>query len=289
MSAQKPSWKFLPTDRTGRAIWGLNSQIKPEQYVTMVREIDASGMDRLRKQLAAEGHPKPSYTAIMTKAVACMLQQYPQLNRCVLGLPFFKRMVQLTSYDIAVAADLSEPDKEHVTHPILLRNVDQRSCVDLTAELQQHRSQKLTAHAEWQTFKKITSRLPLFLSKLVLRSPTYFPDVWLQTRGSACWVNSPAKAGVDLVFTTWPWPVTFSFGLVADRPIAIEGRVEVRRTVPLVLVFDRRILGGGPAAQIFQQYCQLLWHADIQQAAFMSTSSQSSSHETDKALMQLPA
>ena len=270
MPQKQAKWTSITTDRTVQAIWSINYQTNAECYAHMIREIDASAIDRLRSNIHAAGYTKPSYTAVITKAAAIMLEKHPILNRAILGPPLFRRVVQLATSDIAVAADTSEPGQENTSHPILLRNVAQRSCADLTEELQQYGKEKLHNNPEWQTFKKITSRLPLFVSKLLLRAPWYFPDVWIKTRGSACWVNSPAKEGVDLVFTTWPWFGTFSFGLVTERPIVLDGVLAVRRTIPLLFVFDVRIISGAPGARIFHEYAQLLLHADEHQALFMA-------------------
>lgn len=35
-------------------------------------------------------------------------------------------------------------------------------------------------------------------------------------------------------------------------------KLEVRLTMPIVMVFDRRIMGGGPAARIFAQFKTIL-------------------------------
>ena len=57
-------------------------------------------------------------------------------------------------------------------------------------------------------------------------------------------VNSPSKAGADWLQTVWPWPMTFSFGVVKKRPLVVANKVEAQETMPLILDFDRRIMGG---------------------------------------------
>ena len=84
------------------------------------------------------------------------------------------------------------------------------------------------------------------------------PQLWVAFRGCAAWVNAPSKAGADFVATTWPWPLTFSFGIVKARPFVIDNQVVVKETIPLVLVFDRRIMGGGPASRLFAEFQKLL-------------------------------
>ena len=71
-------------------------------------------------------------------------------------------------------------------------------------------------------------------------------------------ISSPAKYGVDLLVGNWPWPIGFSFGIVKDRPIAIDGTVQVRPTMSLIMSFDRRIMSGAPAARFFKSVADKL-------------------------------
>ncbi len=68
-------------------------------------------------------------------------------------------------------------------------------------------------------------------------------------------ISSPAKYGVDMAVGTWPWPLGFSFGLVKDRPVAVDGELKIRPTMALMMSFDRRIMVGGPAARFFKAVC----------------------------------
>lgn len=47
-------------------------------------------------------------------------------------------------------------------------------------------------------------------------------------------------------------------GKIADRPVAIEGRVMCKPTVPLCLSFDHRIVDGAPAAKFLQTVKEIL-------------------------------
>jgi pyruvate/2-oxoglutarate dehydrogenase complex dihydrolipoamide acyltransferase (E2) component len=63
---------------------------------------------------------------------------------------------------------------------------------------------------------------------------------------------------VDFVIADMLWPLTFTFGQVKPRPIVVGSRVEARRTIPLAMIFDRRIMQGAIAARIFNRYCEIL-------------------------------
>ena len=75
-------------------------------------------------------------------------------------------------------------------------------------------------------------------------------------------ISSPAKYGVDMMVANWPWPIGYSFGLVKDRVIAVEGSPLVRPTMVLTMSFDRRLMGGAPAARFFRAVCGHIEHAE---------------------------
>ncbi len=86
--------------------------------------------------------------------------------------------------------------------------------------------------------------------------------MWVEHRGGAAVVSSPGKYGVDAIAGTWPWPIGFSFGYVKDRPVAANGKTLVRPTMIVTMSFDRRLMGGAPAARFFATVCRLLENAD---------------------------
>lgn len=69
----------------------------PANKVSFIREIDATEMDNLRSSIEIDTKIKPSYTALVTKATSLVLQEFPYANRAILGLPFFKRLVQFNT------------------------------------------------------------------------------------------------------------------------------------------------------------------------------------------------
>lgn len=80
-------------------------------------------------------------------------------------------------------------------------------------------------------------------------------------------ISSPAKYGVDMLVGNWPWPVGFSFGLVKERPIVIEGNIVARPTMMLIMSFDRRLMAGAPAARFFNAVSQALASAETSLAS----------------------
>jgi hypothetical protein len=261
MSTPAPPELSRP-NRISRAFWTLNHEMTAVYTVHFVREIDATALDRLRRETFEREGEKPSYTALVVKAAALALREFPYANRAILGPPFFRRMVQFRNMDITVAIERNVPQAEAVVLADTILDVDGKSPLDITRELQNILTADPETHPRWKLFSGLLSRLPVCLSRWLIRAPRYLPEQWVKHRGNACFVNSPAKYGIDFVIADMIWPLTVMFGWVKDRPIAVNGQVEVRRTMPLTIIFDRRIMAGAPAAHFFNRLAEILENAD---------------------------
>ena len=251
-----------PPNRIARAFWTLNDEMIPAHMVNFVREIDATSMDRLRQEIFAREGVKPSYTALVIKAATIALGEYPYANRAILGFPGFRRIVQFNNMDITVAIEKQVPQAEAVVLADTILAADSKSLVQITRELQHALNANAEEHPRWKLFFTLLSRLPVCLSRWIMRIPRYLPGQWVKHRGNACFVNSPAKYGIDFVVADMVWPLTVMFGWIKERPIVIAGQVEARKTMPLSIIFDRRIMAGAPAARFFNRLAEILENAD---------------------------
>jgi len=255
---------LLRPNRIAQAFWTLNREMTPANKASFHREIDATAMDRLRREILGAESVKPSYTALVIKAATIALREYPYANRAILGFPGFRRIVQFHNMDITVAIEKQVPQAEAVVLADTILAADSKSLGQITRELQHSLNADAEENPRWKLFFTLLSRLPVCLSRWILRSPRYLPGQWVKHRGNACFVNSPAKYGIDFVVADMVWPLTVMFGWVKERPIAIAGQVEVRKTMPLSIIFYRRIMAGAPAAKFFNRLAEILEIADTE-------------------------
>ena len=258
MRMETDSPKIVPVTRAEKTSWGMNEVLKPAYMVTMVAQVDATEMEQLRKHSKQNGHLPPSFTSLVVKAASTTMMKNPQANRAILGFPFFRKLYQFQNANISVAVEKNLPSMPGQAYAAPIYNTYYKSLDEITVELKELAVCDESNDNEFKTFMRILKYVPRPFSLWLINAPYWFPSLWAKHRGSACWVNAPSKAGAELVFTTWPWPITFSFGVVKKRPVVIADQVQVRLTMPVVMVFDRRIMGGGPAGRIFAEFCEIL-------------------------------
>lgn len=242
--------------------WGLADVMIPAHMVMLTSLSSVKKIENFRQERKKAGKCVPSYTAIILKAVALIIEKYPEINRAIIGPPFFKRIVQFYNYDINIAVEKNIPNTPGQAYSPTIKNVNKKNIDELTKELRFYSSCEEKDDKNLKLFLSLLKYCPYPLGKWILNLPMYFPSLWLKYKGCACWVNSPTKSGIDQVITTWPWPVTFSFGVVKKRPIVVNDSLIIEETMPLIMAFDRRLMGGGPAGRIFVEFKHLLEEAD---------------------------
>ena len=256
-----------PFGRAEANAWAMNGELRPAHMVTLVAEADATAMESLRERARTRGAVAPSYTALVVKAAALTMRRNPQANRAIIGPPLFRRLWQFRRCDICVAVEKGLPSLPGQPYVSPIRDPDTKSPEAITGELHELAACDEATHPGYRLYMRILRHVPRPISTFLVRLPTLVPRLWVEHRGCAAWVNAPSKAGADLVMTTWPWPISFSFGVVRKRPVVVDDdRVEARLTMPLVMIFDRRIMGGGPGSRLLAQFRQILEHADVELA-----------------------
>lgn len=243
--------------------WSMNDVMQPKYMVTMTGLVSAQRLDLVRDEYKKKGHGAPSYTALVMKAVSLVIKGHPEINRAIVGPPFFRRIIQFEHFDINVAVEKNLPNLPGQAYAPTIRDVANQSALEITEKLKFYGECTEGTDRHLSLFMKVLKWTPWPFAAWILNLPYWLPKLWIRHRGGACWVNAPSKSGADLVFTVWPWPVTFSFGMVKARPMVIDGRVVAESTIPLVMVFDRRLMGGGPAGRVFAEFKRVIEEADL--------------------------
>lgn len=256
--ATKDSYQIVPTTRAERTSWALNQELKPGLMVALIAEADATKMSALRNAAKEQGQVAPSYTAFVIRAAAQTLAKHPEANRAILGPPLFRKLVQFKNIDIGIAVERGLPSLPGLAYAKPIQTPLQRTWADVTLELQHLVKMDESNDPGLRQYMRLLRWIPRPLSNWILSHPLWFPKAWIKYRGCAAWVNSPARHGADLVMCAWPWPITFSFGRVCERPTVVDGKVEAGLTMPILMEFDRRLMGGGPASRIFADFKEFL-------------------------------
>jgi pyruvate/2-oxoglutarate dehydrogenase complex dihydrolipoamide acyltransferase (E2) component len=231
----------------------VESEIKTKYTVSFGKLIDATNIKK--KRVFNQKDIKPTYTSFIIKSVGLALREFPYTNRRIYRRFFFHRIQQFKDFDVAIAIEKNIARSEATAFIDVVREVDKMDVFQITESLKNLSSED---NPKWLDFQKVVNKFPVWLSMFIIQIPWYLPKFWEKWRGGAVLVSSPAKYGVDFIIGTWPYPIGISFGLVEDRPLVKNGKLEVCPTFYLTMSFDRRIMAGAQAGRFFNRIVELL-------------------------------
>ncbi len=195
-------------------------------HVTMASEVDMSKVKELRASLLPIVEKQTgfrlSYTEILMKATAVALARHPHINVSLEG----DEIVQHNHVHIGLAVAI--PDGLLVP---VVKDVLAKGLAELT-----------------QDAKEIGQRA---------RDNKLLPE---QMRGSTFTISNVGMYAVDM-FTpviNQPESAILGVGRMQDKPVAVNGAVEIRPMMTLSLSFDHRVIDGAPAAAFLTELKDIL-------------------------------
>jgi pyruvate/2-oxoglutarate dehydrogenase complex dihydrolipoamide acyltransferase (E2) component len=241
------------------AMW--NSPDDPQIYGAL--EVDASAMLAFIAGARAKGEHLTA-THLVGRSLARALVSVPELNVRIVG----DRAIDRESVDIFFITAVS--GGQDLTG-VKIASADRKSVVEVARELDlRSRRMKQGVDPDFARTKRMMEVLPRALLRPVLRVSAWLAGdhakgidaIGLAPSpfGSAM-VTSVGMFGLPMGFAPLAWmyrvPLLILAGEIADRPVAVSGRVEVHPILPITATIDHRYVDGahlGRALQAFRAY-----------------------------------
>jgi len=195
-------------------------------HVTLTTEVEMSKVKELRLALLPVIEKQTgfrlSFTDILVKAVGAALARHPQVNVSIDGDEIIQHSQVHIGLAVAVQDGLMVP---------VIKDVLNKGLAELTSDA-----------------KEIGKRA---------RENKLLPD---QMNGSTFTISNLGMYAVD-AFTpiiNQPESAILGVGRIQDKPVAINGALEIRPMMTLSLSFDHRAMDGAPAAAFLTELKQIL-------------------------------
>jgi pyruvate dehydrogenase E2 component (dihydrolipoamide acetyltransferase) len=221
--------KVMPISKIRKTIAErMSYSAKNAPQVTVTVEADLSEIVRLRERILsgieAETGIRLSYTDLLVKAAAVALRQEPMLNSRFDGDVI--RLIEEINIGVAVEVP------EGLIVPVV-RDADKKTLAQIARSTKQL--------VDGARDGKLSSS---------------------ELTGGTFTITNLGPFGVD-VFTPLinpPETAILGVGKIADKPMASDGKVEIRPMMYLSLSFDHRVIDGALAARFLQRIKQILEH-----------------------------
>ncbi len=264
--AKSPSGPRNEPPEAGRP--AVDHEARPGRTVSFVSEVDLTQVGRI---WAETPEPRrPSSLAIVVKAVAMALREFPEANRRAFraGVWPFRaaRLYAFDRRDVAVAIEREVPGVGSVEILDILRDADRSSLDAITAHLNKLSTSEVTEDRRW---REAIDRDAAKSDRAASRTTPSSPDRWVRECGGAALVGSTSDNRVDASFGASDHPIAVTFGLAKLRPVVIGKAVEPVLTFFLTLNCDRGVLSRGQAARFFDRIVGILERAEAELAPFL--------------------
>jgi pyruvate dehydrogenase E2 component (dihydrolipoamide acetyltransferase) len=245
--------------RVADALWRAPND--PQIYGHL--EIDAAALLRFEEQARAAGH-HVTPTHIVGRALGHVLKEVPDLNVRLRGGEAVARPTIDVFFITAVHGG-------HDLSGVKVVAVPSKPAVAIAEELDRRASEmKAGRDADFARSKRLMDLLPMPLLRVAVRLTAFatndlqldLPPLGLHPSpfGSAM-ITSVGMFGIPQGFAPLTWmydvPILVLVGEIGERPVAVDGRVEVRRVLPLSVSIDHRYVDGwhlSHAMRAFQGY-----------------------------------
>jgi pyruvate dehydrogenase E2 component (dihydrolipoamide acetyltransferase) len=201
-------------------------------HVTSGYEADARDLVALKERLDEKLDIRITYTALVLKAVAPALQEFPLLNASIDDEA--EEIVEKHYYNVGVATHT----EDGLMVPVV-ENVDEKSVEELGAEL----------------------------ADLVERTRERSVDL-SELRGGTFTVTNTGSHGGHGTFGTpiirHPESAIMGVGRIQNKPVAVnDTEMEVRKVIPLTLSYDHRLIDGVTAGQFMEYVIEAIEDSDV--------------------------
>lgn len=238
------------------AMWGPPDD--PQVYGIL--EFDATNLLAYVARAREAGH-RVTPTHVVGRALALALHEVPDFNVRIRG----SRVIPRDSVDVFFITAV-EGGRE--LSGVKVERADEKSILEVAAELGE-RSNRMKAgdDQEFARTKRSIAGMPRRLLRPAMRFSAWvagdrnrsigFLGVKASPFGSAM-VTSIGMFGIPQGFAPlarfYRMPLLVLVGEIADRPVAVEGRVEVRPVLPLTATIDHRYADGWHISNLLRPF-----------------------------------
>ena len=251
-----PSTKLTGWRKGATAMW----QEPNDPQIFGAIELDAGPVRAFVDAARAAGH-RVTPTHLVSRAVAHALAKVPDLNtRISLG-----RVIPRETVDVFI---ITAVESGRDLSGVKISRADEKSVFEVARELAERaRALKDRQDPTFAKTKKLFDRLPMPALKAALRLSSWVTgvlDVDIKSLGvehspfGSALITSVGMFGLPMGFAPLAWmykvPLLVLIGEIADKPVAIEGKVLVRPMLPITATIDHRYVDGFHISQLLHHF-----------------------------------
>lgn len=249
----KPLFEYV---RMHPARWNLvdliNLVAKASVPATLFYDIDVTWLEGLRERFSNSGL-KLTVTALLIKAIAIAQEKHPYSRTIMLPNG---RLVQLNAIEAQFTVERFI-DGQPALFFANVKRPDIKAMADITEELRAYGKDPIESVPQLEIEDRF-SRYPWLIRQIIIWFGLRVPQLRLKYMPATFGLSSLGKYGCRNLISPSVITSMFCVGEVEERPVAINGKVEIHPILSLVLNFDHRVIDGAAAARFMNDIIDLL-------------------------------
>lgn len=250
-------------------------QPSSDPYVCITMDVNLEPALQFLDGVARESSERVGVQHLVTAAVARCLAEMPLLNVKIIGRSFY----QLDRVDVAVPVRLSgDPSADDQTGMVVLHGVEEKTLAQIARETRERTSaersgsvrafgsaigRRLAASAPSAAETAVELAASALSHPLGYRLLGPWATVSTGVTNVGAVFGLPGGARFRSVSLTMPNRLghvasAFALAPASDAPVAEEGRVVVRRVLPIMMVVDHRAIDGYLMAKLGERLAEIL-------------------------------
>ncbi len=233
-----------------------------KHHIKAVIELDVTESRIKLKQKRSESGEKISFTAWILKCITQAIIEHKQVHALRKGKT---KLIIFDDVDISILVE-KIADGVPVPLPMIIRNANKKSVVEITAEIENAKAQKVSDENDYVLERdrqklpiKFYALLPQFIRlwiwKLILSNPKRIKKM----------MGTVVVTSVGMMGAVKGWfipysihPVCFALGAIVKKPGVNKGNIEIREMLEMTILIDHDVIDGAPAARFVARLAELV-------------------------------
>jgi pyruvate/2-oxoglutarate dehydrogenase complex dihydrolipoamide acyltransferase (E2) component len=200
-----------------------------------------------------------SFTAFIVACLGKAVEPNKYMHAYRIGR---NRLVLFDEVDVSTQIEI-EMDGKKVPIPHTIRAANKRTVHDIHREIRRVQAEgEKSASAPTSGGEKLFMALPTFIRRPMMRMLFKDPHRAKQTAGTVLLTavgmfGEGGGWGIPLIIHT----LGVTLGGIAEKPVVIDGQIEIRECLSITVSFDHDIIDGAPAARFTQRFKDLIERA----------------------------
>jgi len=250
----KKSYTLKEFPRSRIATFDTFSVGMMKHHVSALLEFDVTDSRRKLQESRRKGQ-NVSFNGWIIKIISNVVQQHPEAAAFLYST---RKLIIFDGINISIAVE-KEIDGEKVPIPLVIEKTNEKSAIEITAEIEKAKNRMLSERdivleKKPAPYESLYYRLPGFLRrafwKIMLRNPGYaygkMGNVMITSVGMIGRING-------WFIHTSVHPLSFGIGSVLKKTVVIDNRVEIREILNMTILVDHDVIDGGQMVRFLKE------------------------------------